>query len=408
VPEVVIVGAGQAGLATSHELAERGVEHVVLERGRVGETWRGRWESFCLVTPNWSMQLPGQPYDGSDPDAFDHRDEIVGFLERYANRNDAPVEEGVQVTALDPLESEGLRLTTSRGELEADSVVLCTGAYQKPHRPPVAASLPADLLQIDVEDYSRPGALPEGPVLLVGSGQSGCQIAEELQEAGREVFLSCGRAPWVPRRIGEHDAVWWAKESGFLSTPVSALPDPSARLFGNVLISGRDGGHDLNLRTLRDKGVTLLGHFAGAEGRDARFLPDLEGSIEWGDERHRELRKLFTEFAAEQGISPPEMPDPEPLGVKPRELLDLRGFGAVIFSSGFRPDYRSWVNVAGGFDELGFPLHDEGASTAAPGLFFVGVHFLRTRKSSIFLGVGEDARIVAETIAAGSPQSAHA
>jgi len=195
VSDVVIVGAGQAGLATSHELAKRGVEHVMLERGRVAQTWRGRWQSFCLVTPNWSMQLPDQPYDGPDPDAFDPRDEIVAFLERYAARDHAPVEEGVEVTALDPVEGGRFRLTTSAGDLGASSVVLCTGAYQKPRQPATASSLPANLLQLDVEDYSHPGALPGGPVLLVGSGQSGCQIAEDLHESGREVFLSCGRAP---------------------------------------------------------------------------------------------------------------------------------------------------------------------------------------------------------------------
>ncbi|HEX6228366.1 MAG TPA: NAD(P)/FAD-dependent oxidoreductase [Solirubrobacterales bacterium] len=397
--DVVIVGAGQAGLATSHELAKHGVSHVVLEKGRVGQTWRGRWESFCLVTPNWSMRLPDQPYDGEDPDAFDRRDEIVGFLERYALRNDAPVREGVEVMALDPIEGGDFRLRTSAGDIEATRVVLSAGAYQKPHRPDVAGSLPADLLQIDVEDYADPSVLPEGPVLIVGSGQSGCQIAEELHESGREVFLACGRAPWAPRRIGDHDLVWWLEESGFLSAPVDSVPH-SARLFANVLTSGRDGGHDLHLRTLHESGVNLLGHFAGTEGRRARFLADLGQSIEWGDQRFGQLKSLFTKFAAEQGMPEPELPDPAPLVVDAPEEVDLRGFGAVIFAGGFRPDYRSWVDIPGAFDQLGFPVHDQGASTAAPGLYFVGVHFLRNRKSSLFLGVGDDARIVADTIAA--------
>ena len=193
--DVVIVGAGQAGLATSHELVERGVSHVVLEKGRVGQTWRDRWESFCLVTPNWSMQLPAQPYDGDDPDAFDSRDEIVGFLERYALRNDTPLRDGIEVTALDPIKEGGFRLHTSAGDIEATRVVLSAGAYQKPYRPDEAGSLPEDLLQIDVEAYTEPSGLPDGPALVVGSGQSGCQIAEELHESGREVFLACGRAP---------------------------------------------------------------------------------------------------------------------------------------------------------------------------------------------------------------------
>ncbi|MGI8632031.1 MAG: flavin-containing monooxygenase [Solirubrobacterales bacterium] len=397
--DVVIVGAGQAGLATSHELAKHGVSHVVLEKGQVGQTWRGRWESFCLVTPNWSMQLPDQPYDGEDQDAFDRRDEIVGFLERYALRNDTPIRDGVEVTALDPIKGGGFRLETSTGDIEATRVVLSAGAYQKPHRPDAAGSLPADLLQIDVEDYSKPSGLPDGPVLVVGSGQSGCQIAEELHESGRNVFLACGRAPWAPRRIGGHDLVWWLEESGFLSAPADSLP-PSARLFANILASGHGGGHDLHLRTLHARGVNLLGHLAGTEGRRASFRADLEQSVEWGDQRFGQLKGLFTKFADEQGMPAPEMPAPAPLAVDTPEHVDLDGFGAVIFAAGFRPDYGSWVNIPDAFDELGFPVHDEGASTVAPGLYFVGVHFLRNRKSAFFLGVGDDARIVADALAA--------
>jgi cation diffusion facilitator CzcD-associated flavoprotein CzcO len=400
--DTVVVGAGQAGLATSHELAKRGVPHVVLERGRVGQTWRERWETFCLVTPNWSMQLPDRPYDGADPDAFDPREEIVGFLERYASSLDAPIEEGVEVRALDPSPGGGFRLDTSTGELEARAVVLGAGAYRRPHRPEGASSLPSDLLQIDVLDYSEPSALPDGPVLVVGSGQSGCQIAEELHESGREVFLSCGRAPWAPRRIGDRDLFWWLEESGFLSATVDSLPDRSARLSANVLASGHGGGHDLHLRTLGDAGVRLLGHFAGCEGRRARFRPDLRRSVEWGDRRFGQLKQLFGKLAEERGEPTPEMPDPAPLDEDGSEQVDLTGFGAVVFAGGFRPDYVSWVHVPGGFDDLGFPVHRDGASTVAPGLYFVGVHFLRTRKSSLFIGVGDDARVVAGAIAAAA------
>lgn len=399
--DAVIVGAGQAGLATSHELARRGVSHVVLEKGRVGQTWRDRWESFCLVTPNWSMQLPEQPYDGEDPDGFDHRDEIVGFLERYAFRGDVPLREGVAVTALDPVEGGGFRLETSAGSIEATRVVLSAGSYQKPHRPADASSLPTSLLQIDVGDYSEPSALPDGPVLVVGSGQSGCQIAEELHESGRDVFLACGRAPWAPRRIGDHDLFWWLEKSGFLSVPVESLP-PSARLLANVVASGHDGGHDLHLRTLHERGVNLVGHFAGTDGRRASFRADLEESIEWGDERFGQLKSVFSRFAADQGMPAPEMDDPSPLTVDAPESIDLGGLAAVIFAGGFRPDYRSWVNVPGAFDEVGFPVQREGASTVAPALYFVGAHFLRNRKSSLFIGVGDDAMVVADSIAAAS------
>lgn len=288
---------------------------------------------------------------------------------------------------------------TSGDAIHAHHVVIATGAYQRPHRPAGAGSLPDDLLQIDLHGYRHPDAVPPGHVLIIGSGQSGCQLAEELHQAGREVVLACGKAAWAPRRVGDEDLVWWLEESGFLSAPVDSLPH-SARLFANILASGHDGGHDLHLRTLHEGGVNLLGHFAGTEGRRARFLGDLGQSIEWGDQRFGQLKSLFTTFAAEQGMPAPEMPDPAPLVVDAPEQIDLRGFGAVIFAGGFRPDYRSWVNIPDAFDQLGFPVHDEGASTVAPGLYFVGVHFLRNRKSSLFLGVGDDARIVADTIAA--------
>jgi putative flavoprotein involved in K+ transport len=391
--DVVVVGAGQAGLAVSYELTQAGVEHVLLEKARVGETWRGRWDSFCLVTPNWSMQLPGGAYGGDDPDAFMLRDDIVAHFKRYAASFGAPVRERVAVTSLRRANG-GFVLGTSDGPLEARSVVLSTGAYQRPHRPAGAATLPADLLQIDVEDYRSPGELPPGAVLVVGSGQTGCQIAEELHEAGRDVFLACGRAPWAPRRLGEHDVVWWLNEAGFLD---EALPGPEARLFANVQATGHGGGHDLHYRTLQRMGVTLLGHFVGADGRRARFAPDLGESVAWGDQRNEQLMDKLGKLASERGL-PLEIPEREPFHASAPEELDITGFGAVIFTSGFRPDYESWVACPGAFDEYGFPVHEECASAVTPGLYFVGVHFLRKRKSSLLIGVGEDAAIVAQQI----------
>jgi putative flavoprotein involved in K+ transport len=398
--ETVVVGGGQAGLSVSHELTGAGVEHVVLERGRVGQTWRGRWDSFCLVTPNWSVQLPGHPYDGADPDGFMPRDELVGYLERYAAGFDAPVREGVEVSSVRPLHDGGFALETSAGDIEARTVVLSPGAYQRPHRPPGAATLPPDLLQIDVADYRNPEDLPRGQVLVVGSGQSGCQIAEELHEAGRDVFLACGRAGWLPRRIGDHDVFWWLHEAGDLDDGLDSLPTPSARLAANVQASGHGGGHDLHYRTLQRMGVTLLGHFLGTEDGHARFAPDLGDSVAWGDERHAKVMDGFRKHAAKRGLRWPDIPDPEPVDVATPERVSLAGLGAVVFAGGFRPGYESWVHCPGAFDELGFPIHSEGASTVVPGLHFVGVHFLRKRKSSLLIGVGEDAAIVARRIAA--------
>jgi len=294
--DVVVVGAGQAGLSTSHELSAAGVEHVVLERGRVGQTWRGRWESFCLVTPNWACRLPGHHYDGEDPDGYLPRDEIVSYLEDYRSSFDAPVREGVEVASLDPVPGGGFDLRTSAGDIRASTVILSTGAYQRPHRPPGTATLPGDLPQLDMEDYREPGAVPPGRVLIIGSGQSGCQLAEELLEAGRDVVLACGRAPWGPRRLGGRDIFWWAVETGFMDQPVEALPTQEARLWANILGTGHGGGHDLSLRTLHAAGVTLAGHFLGVEGGEVRFADDLADTVAWGDERYRMIMDLVRQI----------------------------------------------------------------------------------------------------------------
>ena len=396
--EAAVVGGGQAGLAVSHELKALGVEHVVLERGRVAQTWRDRWDSFCLVTPNWATQLPGYAYDGADPDGYMPRDEIVAFLERYAGDCELPVREGVDVRSIDS-GNGSFALGTTSDELIADAVVIGTGAYQRPHRPEAAKTLPADLLQLDVEDYRSEEALPAGPVLVVGSGQSGCQITEELHAAGREVVLACGKVPWAPRRIDGRDLIWWLVETGFMDQAVASLPDPTARLAGNVLTTGHSGGHDLHLRTLHAAGVTLTGRFLGASGHVARFAGDLEESLAWGDERYRQVAGLVRALAQERGLEEPELEEPAPFDGQCPDRLDLHGFAAVLFATGFRPDYGSWLGWPEAFDELGFPIHEEGESTAVPGLYFVGVHFLRKRKSSLLVGVGEDAEIVARRVA---------
>jgi putative flavoprotein involved in K+ transport len=398
--DVLVVGGGSAGLAVSHELAGRGIGHVVMERGRIGQTWRDRWDSFCLVTPNWSVQLPGGAYAGDDPDGFMPRDEIVAHLVRYAAGSAAPVREGVAVRTIDRAPG-GFVARTSAGDVHATRVVLCTGAFQRAHRPAGTDALPAGLLRVDIEEFRNEASLPPGPVLVVGSGQSGCQLAEELREAGREVVLSCGKAPWAPRRLGGRDLVWWLLESGFLDQPVAALPSPAARLGANPLATGHGGGHDLNLRTLRSMGVVLVGHFLGAAGTRARFAADLAETVAWGDARHRDLMAQVVRVADERGLPRPEITDPGPFDGAAPEEVPLDGFGAVVFAGGFRPDFRSWLPWADAFDELGFPVQLDGTSTVVDGLFFVGTHWLRTRKSSTLFGVGEDAAIVARTIAGG-------
>jgi putative flavoprotein involved in K+ transport len=398
--DVLIIGAGQAGLAVSHELAALGVEHLVLERGRVAQTWRDRWESFRLVTPNATVCLPGGAYDGDDPDGYMRRDEVVDHFERWAGSFGAPVREGVTVTSLEAADGGGFTLQTPKGSLHARAVVVCTGAYQRPHRPTGASA--AGLVELDAADYSTEAALPPGKVLVVGSGQTGCQLAEELHDAGRTVVLSCGRAPWAPRRLDGRDVIYWLVDAGFYDQPAATLPSPAARLVANLQTTGHHGGRDLNYRVLRASGVTLAGRFLGVEDGHLHFASDLADSVAFGDARYADLRTVVLGHCERNGIPAPELPDPPPFDPAAPERLDLAGFGAILYTSGFRPDYASWVH-ADAFDELGFPLQKDGASLTVPGLYFCGVHFLRKRKSSLLMGVGEDAAIVAASIGARRP-----
>jgi putative flavoprotein involved in K+ transport len=246
-------------------------------------------------------------------------------------------------------------------------------------------------------------------VLVVGGGQSGAQICEELRGAGRDVVLACGKAAWVPRRLGGRDIVWWLDKVGFFDQTIASLPSPAARLLPNPTTTGHGGGHDLHLRTLRAMGVTLTGHFLGMEKGLAHFAPDLPESAAWGDQRHRELMGLMERFAADQGLDLPPRHEPEPIVDHGPEWLDPSDYGAVIIAGGFRPGYSSWAPWPEAFDDLGFPLQREGVSTVVRGLFFVGVHFQRTRKSSLLFGVGEDATIVSRHVGAflatGGPQA---
>jgi putative flavoprotein involved in K+ transport len=397
--DVVIVGAGQAGLSLSHELAAAGVEHIVLERGRVGETWRGRWDSFCLVIPNWTVQLPGGQYRGDDPDGFMPKNQIVSHLVAYAESFKAPVREGVTAISLEPADQGAFLLRSSSGEFRARDVVLASGGYQKPHRPPAAGELPPAVHAIDAEDYVNATQLPPGKVLIVGSGQTGCQLAEEIFESGRDVFLACGRAPWVPRRIEGRDNIAWVSQTAFFDAKLTDLPSPTARLLANPQMSGRRGGHDLHFRTLQVLGVQLLGHLIGVNDGRAYFANDLADSVAFGDARYADVCELIRKACVAASTRAPEMAPPPAFKANPPDSLRLEDFGTVIFTSGFRPDYANWVRFPQAFDAVGFPIQQDGSSAIVPGLHFMGVHFQRKRKSATLLGVAEDATVLAETIA---------
>jgi putative flavoprotein involved in K+ transport len=400
---IVVIGAGQAGLAISHELGRHGLDHVVLERAQIGQGWRNRWDSFCLVTPNWTVQLPGQPYAGGDPDGYLLREEIVSYLADYAAAAMVPVREGVDVLEVRRLadgNADGtFELSTTAGRFLAETVVVCTGAYQAAFRPTGAASMPAAVLQLDSGDYRNAAALPPGDVLVVGSGQSGCQLAEEILESGRRVTLACGRAGWAPRRIGGRDVIWWTIATGFLDEPVGALPSPRARLTGNLQGTGHHGGRDLHLRSLQEMGATLAGHFLGVSNGRASFAPDLAATVAWGDERRRQFIAAVRAVVKEQGLPEPEIDEPRPFTDEGPTAIDLSSVGTMIFAGGYRPAYGHLLPWPEAFDELGFPIQTDGRSTVVDGLYFVGVHYLRKRKSSLLYGVGEDAAIVAEAIA---------
>lgn len=393
---VVVVGAGQAGLAVSHQLGVAGVEHVVLERGRIAQAWRDRWDSFTLVTPNWTLDLPGSPYAGADPQGHVPRDEIVEYLQRYAA---GQVLEGVEVLGVRPGPEAGLQVETSEGPLEASAVVVCAGAYQKPHHPPAVAGFPESTVVLDSTAYRNPDQLPAGRVLVVGSGQTGVQLTEELHLAGRDPVLACGRAPWLPRRIGDRDVVSVLAEARFFDQPRSALPAPGARLVANFQATGARGGHDLHFRVLQKLGVELVGHLEAVDPGFFRFADDLKESVAYGDARYDDVRRLVRD---QLGAVADQLPDPEPFHGASAIALPVPSFGSVILTSGFRPDYRRWVHLPV-FDDLGFPVVADDLTTAAPGLYFCGVHFLRTRKSSLLFGVGADAALVARTLMSNLP-----
>jgi putative flavoprotein involved in K+ transport len=395
--DVAIIGGGQAGLSTSWYLKQAEVDHVVLEAGRVAETWRSRrWDSFCLVTPNWTVQLPGAKYSGSDPDGFMLLAELVDYFQSYANSFEAPLEEDSTVTKLEASGGEFL-LTLASGAIKARSVVVATGAYQRPHRPAGAESIPDGVTQLFAEEYSNPAGLPPGAVLVVGSGQTGCQLAEELHQSGRRVFLACGRCVWVPRRLQGRDILWWMIESGFMDRTPDKLPSPVARLLGNPQATGHDGGRDLNFRVLHEVGVELLGRYVGADGSTLHFADDLAASVDFGDARLVDLMKFVETYCAANGTTPPTVEMPPPLRIKTRSELDIArdGIGSVIWTSGYRPDY-GWMKFPV-VDEMGFPVQTDGR-TSVPGLYFMGVHWMRKGKSAILYGVGEDAEIVARQI----------
>jgi putative flavoprotein involved in K+ transport len=398
---VVVVGAGQAGLSVAHALQKRGIRPVVLEKNRIGYAWdQQRWDSFCLVTPNWQCRLPDFPYDGPDPTGFMVKSEIVSYLQRFAAFVGADVREGVSVERL-VHNGSGYLLQTSEGELLADHVVVATGGYHTPRRHPEAPRLPAGTLQLDARDYRSSAALPEGPVLVVGSGQSGCQIAEDLFLDGREVHLSVGSAPRSPRRYRGKDVVDWLDRMGYYAMPIADHPDSRAvRAKTNHYLTGRDGGREIDLRARALEGMQLHGRLRSITAEAIRFNDDLATHLDQADAVYCRIRTSIDQWIAREGIEAPvEAPyspcwQPGP-GVDQGLDLQAQPLAAVIWCTGYSSNFR-WIDVPV-FDGSGQPAHERGI-TQSPGLYFLGLPWLHTWGSGRFCGVADDAEHLASAI----------
>jgi putative flavoprotein involved in K+ transport len=391
--DTIIIGAGQGGLSTSYHLTQQGREHIILEQAdHVAEAWHKRWDSFTLITPNWTVQLPGAEYQGDDPDAFMLRDDLIKYFEDYVKQYELPVRYGVRVTSVEPIEA-GYLVRTDKGEFESANVVMATGMFQRPKILPFSSNLSAEINQLHSSEYHNPEALPDGAVLVVGSAQSGCQIAEELYQSGRKVYLSVGSAGRLPRRYRGKDVTRWLAEIGFADMTVDKLPSPKAKFRGSAHGTGKDGGHTINLHQFARDGVVLLGHIQSMQGDRIVLVPDMHDSLANADKVEADFVKQVDDYIEENGLDVPEESLPELKDGYELELipeLDLKSAGitSVIWATGYRFDF-SLVKLPI-VDEDGYPLQKRGV-TEYPGLYFIGLPFLHKLKSGLLSGVGDDA-----------------
>ena len=401
--ETLIIGAGQAGLAMSWHLSQLGCEHLVLERARIAESWQSqRWDSLCFQFPNWSIELPGHPpYDGGPPDAFAPRGEVHRFLAEYGRAIRAPVRRDATVTRMRRYGDRGFCLTTPQGELLARRVVVATGPYQRAFIPALAQGLPAGVVQVHAGDYRNSAALPFGAVMVVGSGASGCQIADELVEAGRRVHLCVGRHQRTPRHYRGRDVFWWRRELGQLDQ--TAADVPVERRTPPPLVTGVRGGYDVDLRESAKRGLSLLGHLHGIDEGRFQFADDLTSNLDCGDRSFDRFLASVDEFVVRTGLNAgsahPRSAVADCTAVAAPATLDARAdrIGSVIWATGYRFDF-GWIELPDAFDAAGTPIHVRGVA-AVPGLYFIGLPWLHKRKSTFLSGVGEDAGFIAASIA---------
>lgn len=390
----VVVGGGPAGLAVSHGLTAAGVEHVVLERGRLAERWRSeRWDSLRLLTPNWMTRLPGRSYEGPDPHGYMAAGEVVEFMEAYAASFGAPVRTGVSVRRV-AAEGPRFAVRTDAGDLLADSVVVATGAAGAPSVPPLAHCLDPSVAQVHARDYRSPEGLAPGGVLVVGASASGAQIADELARAGRDVTLAVGEHTRLPRTYRNIDIHWWLEAMGALDRRTRTLADlDAAHREPSLQLVGRPDRREVDLNSLREVGVTLAGRLEAVDGAAVRFGADLPALAAAADARQARLLDRIDRLAGDAGLpgEPPSVTRPAPTEVgRPPAALDLgaRGISTVLWATGYRRTYP-WLALPV-LDGRGEIRHTEGITPVA-GLYAVGLPWLRRRKSTFIDGIGADA-----------------
>ena len=399
----IVIGGGQAGLAMSYHLGRNGIDHVVLEKHAVAHSWKTqRWDAFCLVTPNWQCQLPGFAYAGDDPKGFMLRDQIVDYVEAYARQINAPVREGVAVTRLTRGSDARFLLETSAGAMTADQVVLAVSGYHRPNVPQMSDRVAPGVMQIHSSAYRNPQQLPEGDVLVVGSGQSGCQIAEDLHLAGRKVHLAVGSAPRCPRVYRGRDAVEWLDDLGQYDLPVDQHPlKEKVRKNANHYLTGRDGGRDIDLRRFALEGMRLYGRLADVRDGTLQFADGLTASLDNADRVYNGICALIDDHIARHAIDAPPQPHYEPVwqptDTPSRLDPEAAGIGSIIWTTGFRSDW-SWIELPM-FDGAGYPTHARGVTTV-DGVYVIGMPWLYTWGSGRFVGVGRDAEFVGAHLAA--------
>lgn len=398
---VVIVGAGQAGLSASWHLCRADVDHVVLERHTRFHAWKNqRWDSFCLVTPNWQCKLPGHPYAGDDPDGFMLKDQIVDYVEAFADSFEAPLREGVTVTRVARRPDGRFEVDSDGGLWSADHVIVASGGYDRPITPPFANALDPSILQMHSRDYFRPDDVPPGRCLVVGTGQSGVQLMEDLRIAGRDVSLAVGPAPRSPRQYRGRDATDWLYEMAYYARTIEDQPDPKAtEAKTNHYMSGRDGGHEIDLRAFARDGLPLYGSVTGMEGTKIAFAPDLEKNLDDADKSYVGIRDMIDAYIKRHGIDAPTAPPFKKVWRPDAERTQIdaaqEGITSVLWCIGFRPDY-GWLQVDC-LDATGRPVHKRGVCDVE-GVYFLGLGWLHTWGSGRFLGVGEDAAHVTDRI----------